>query len=392
MNKTRKFLLFLAVVPLVMMMPFGVEAFEIRKGDSLLIGKGEVINDNVYVLANEIAVNGKINGDLVCLAKALNIKGEVAGDVICATQNAHIGGTITGDLRIAVGGKAVLSGTVENNANVLAQTVSMPDLSSVRKSLLLLTDKAVINGSVGGNLEGAASQAEVAGHITGDIDLEMGGKEIKQPLSINEQAYVGGNVNYRSFNKKISISDEAYINKSVDHEFKKAKDKNKNPFGFGWFYSLVFCLLIGLLIAWIGKKRIPAATKEMTERTSSCFAWGALLFMLAPIAFILLLLTIVGIPLALIFGFLWLLTLLTAKVLTGIWLGQKILKKTDLKKDNIFLAVVVGIIMLKLIITIPYVGQLFGLAAVIWSLGALWLILKRKTKKNQKRKVKKKKK
>ncbi len=390
MNKTRRLLLSLSVLSCLLMIPLGVSAFELKKADSLLIE--ENINDNVYALANEITVNGKIDGDLICLTKDLRIKGEITGDVICATQNASLGGTILGDLRIAAGEKAVVSGKVKGNANVLSQKFSMPRLSSVGKSLLLMADEAVVDGSVEKNVEGAVLRANIAGHIGGDVDLEMGGKEIKEPLSINKQAYIGGNVSYRSANKKINISEEAYINKSVNHEFKKIKEKEKNPFGFGWFYSLVFCLLLGLLTAWLLKKYLPEIDKKMTEKADHCFVWGALSFILAPILLFFLLLTIVGIPLALLAGFLWLLILLLSRLLAGIWIGQKILKKTKIKKNNLFLSTLIGITTLKLITTIPYIGQLLGLLATIWALGSLWLIFKEKRQKNPRSKSKRKKK
>jgi len=75
-------------------------AAEFRGNDQVVIAEGEVIEDDLYIGANTIIVNGTIQGDLFYGATAVIINGTVNGDLMGGGQSVVINGTVTDDVRI----------------------------------------------------------------------------------------------------------------------------------------------------------------------------------------------------------------------------------------------------------------------------------------------------
>ena len=76
-------------------------AFDGRSGDVVVIKADEVVNDDLYVSANEFTLEGTVKGDLIVFATTVYINGTVEGDLIAAGNTIVIEGTVTDDVRIA---------------------------------------------------------------------------------------------------------------------------------------------------------------------------------------------------------------------------------------------------------------------------------------------------
>src|ERR671917_1679185 len=87
------------VVLAVLLLVSPVWAVESRSGNEVVIGADEVIEDDLYVTANEVLVEGTVEGDLIALGSSIAVDGTVAGDLIGAGQSVEIGGTVQDDAR-----------------------------------------------------------------------------------------------------------------------------------------------------------------------------------------------------------------------------------------------------------------------------------------------------
>jgi cytoskeletal protein CcmA (bactofilin family) len=83
-------------------------AMETRSGQEVTIGLDEVVEDDLYVTANDVVVDGTIEGDLVAFGRSITVNGTVEGDLIAAGQTVEVGGTVEDDARLA--GQALLLG------------------------------------------------------------------------------------------------------------------------------------------------------------------------------------------------------------------------------------------------------------------------------------------
>jgi len=131
-----------------------------------------------------------------------------------------------------------------------------------------------------------------------------------------------------------------------------------------------------LISFWRG--RIKDLTDVMQVKAGASIGWGIAVMFLTPVILILLLLTIIGIPLALMLLGIWLIFICVSKILTGILAGRIILEKFwKQKKDNLILAMIIGIVALWIIFSIPFVGWILFLIATWWGLGGIFIYLKK---------------
>ena len=92
-------------------------AFDGRGGDKVIIGSGQVINDDLYAGANEFVLDGTVNGDTVAFGQIVTVNGTINGDLITAAQTVVVNGTVKGSVRMAgsvlfVGEKAKIGGDI----------------------------------------------------------------------------------------------------------------------------------------------------------------------------------------------------------------------------------------------------------------------------------------
>ncbi|NOH03260.1 MAG: hypothetical protein HND47_15515 [Chloroflexi bacterium] len=83
-------------------------AFEGREGDVVVIEADEVIDDDLYVSANEFTLEGTVKGDLFVAGNVITINGTVEGDLFAGGNSVIINGTVMDDVRI--GGAALKLG------------------------------------------------------------------------------------------------------------------------------------------------------------------------------------------------------------------------------------------------------------------------------------------
>ena len=118
MNYKQKFLsVFLLAALLALTLITPARAFDGRSGDRVVIGADEVVEDDLYVAAEEFVLDGTVNGDVIVFARNVTINGRVDGDLFAAAQTVAVNGEVTGATRIAgsvlfAGDKASIGGDV----------------------------------------------------------------------------------------------------------------------------------------------------------------------------------------------------------------------------------------------------------------------------------------
>src|SRR5215211_1299003 len=176
----------LALVTLALLLLAGLAvaspgwAVETRSGDEVVIGPDEVLDDDLYVTANRVVVDGTIRGDLVAFGQSITVDGTVEGDLIAAGQSVEIGGTVEDDARIA-GQTLVLTDNAQVADDLVAAGLSLENKpnSVVGGTLLYAGYQALLAGTVGEDVNAAANgltvSREVGGNVDADVDGEDGG-------------------------------------------------------------------------------------------------------------------------------------------------------------------------------------------------------------------------
>lgn len=389
MKKTRLILL----LPLVLLLlaPLAAKAYIIESRNSVIIPKDRVVDTNLYTAGAIITIDGDVKGDVFCAGQAITINGKVDGDVICAGQSIEINGEVGGNVRVA-GNTININNKVARNAMAFGSAISLGDKARVNWDFLTAGVSANIKGAVGGDLHGAAGNVVISGTIGKNVKMVIGenmqtetrgvelGVETGPALTITKSATINGSLNYTA-SDDAKVEEGAKIMGDVKRsEFKVspgAREGKRAVIGFWAIASLFGALVVGLCMASIWRKQIIDITKDMQVNIAPAIGWGFVLMFVAPIAVMILLFTIIGIPLAMILLAFWFVAIYAGKILAGIFIGRNLYERWSKQKNgSLILPMIIGVALVWIVCWIPVIGWLFCLVMTWWGLGGLWRHIK----------------
>jgi cytoskeletal protein CcmA (bactofilin family) len=217
-------------------------------------------------------------------------------------------------------------------------------------------------------VEGTVRQAVVA--FNGSVDVSGTVEEdvvaFNGPITIRSGATVGGDVVGRT----APVVEEGA---TVEGEIRRNPfDLFRDPFPFvarflAWVAVTVSMLILGLLLLLLAPRGADAVADAWRTGTGASIGWGLIFLIGLPIAAVLLLITLVGIPLG--FGVLFALGLIYAiGYVAGAWVLGRLLLKPPRSRMVAFLA---GLGILRLVALVPILAGVVGFVATVVGLGAL---------------------
>ena len=388
-------LIYAFVFAFALTIPSAVSAYEIMADKSVIIPADEVIDGNLYAAGSNISVDGKVNGDVICAGQAVVINGDVAGSVICAGQSVIVNGAVGGSVRVA-GNSINVESNIEQNLMAFGASVILGEGANVDWDMMIGAAFADIKGTIGRSLHGGANNVSITGKVGGNVDLEVGSKfkdrDNKKDIAlgnkknennfiIGKNAVIDGIVTYKS-QSEVSVMSGASIVGGINREEIKNKEIEKTNFIYAWLgfyiYSILSTLLIGFIIVRLWGVQIRKIVDGMIKNASGMIGKGAIIMLLSPVVLLLCLVTIIGIPVALVLMMVLCIGVFVAKLLVGILIGKELLQKYWSKnKKSLGWALVIGVIVSKIIFSIPLIGWLLSLVAVFWGIGAIYMFNKK---------------
>jgi hypothetical protein len=240
----------------------------------------------------------------------------------------------------------VLTGRVEVRAGERANTV------------VILDGPALIGGDVDGAVVALNGDIRVTGTVEEAV-VALRGRAI-----IEDGARVGGDV-------VSSRTPQVAPGASVEGDTERVRFSFRAigiAFWVAWWVALTISLLVlGMVLLALAPAAMAASYAVARNDPGRAIGWGVLLAVGLPIAFGLLLITLVGIPL----GLLGLLSLALfyalGYVVAAFTLGRMMVKEPKSR----FLAFLAGLLVLRLVGFIPALGGIVTFVAAAYGLGAL---------------------
>lgn len=403
----------------------GVQAFEGRGGDVVIIGPDEVIADDLYVGAGEFTLDGTVQGDLVVFGGTLTINGTVEGDLIAAGQTVIVNGTVEDDARIA-GYALTLSGSVADDVVAAGFSLESEEGAAIGGDVIYAGYQALLRGGVGGDLRASGSAIRIAGAVDGDARVNVGGTEegetippvysfvpnvptvpsVPPGLTVAEGAEIGGDLTYTA-NFRADVPGGVVAGETDFSEYvPDAPDgEERRPLSpaaraarwlFRQLRRLVTFLLVGVLTMWLVPDWTRGLARNVEEEPLASLGWGVVTIgvFLAGMA----LLVVVSVLLTVVFGAITLgglagrlavlggIATTTAgfsfsivwryitTIVVGLLLGQLIFRALNSPAEkNRWLPMLLGVVILIAITAVPVLGWLAKLGIVLLGLGALWI-------------------
>lgn len=371
MSAIKVFLGFGTVLLLFVFMSIGVvSAHDIRTGDNIVTAQNEVIDETLFAFGKTLDISSEVNGDIFCAGQTINVSGDVHGDVICAGQTINISGNVDGDIRL--GGQTVnVSGRVDGNASIVSQTFTLQPSGEITGDLSTGAEDVSLSGPVGRDVAVAGSNVIIANTVGRNV---LGSLE---SLELTSTAVVEGNIEYTSQNELV-IDSGAVVSGSIDRNIPESNSSNSSSI-FGWAIAWVIYIFLAMLVtSLVLALLIPGVLKSTTDKIIKS-PWKALLIgflasLVAPLILIILGVTVIGIPLMILFGLIWIVIVMLSGPFTAFYLGRLLLSKS-----GAFLTMLVGSVVLLVIYFIPIIG-IFALIAAYWlGTGMILLELSKRT-------------
>ena len=348
----------------------------------------------VTIIAADVNLRGTIGGDLDALAADMTINASIGGDANIAAADISVAGSVGGELNAAAADITIDAGVGGDvnaaGANITLNGATGQDLSAAG-ALVTFAGSA----SVGGDAEIAGREAEMAGVIGGDLEARVreltitgqiaGDAEIKaETLRIGPDAVIGGALSVRGPNEP-EIAEGASIAGGVDYEFADFESERFGEFdgvnidfdvgppswAFGGAFA-VSAFVLGALAALIAPRSVGGIASTFRRRPWVSGLLGLVVLAFSPIIiltlFVLLAITIVGLPLGLILLLAFPVLLFLAYAFGGIAVGDIIFNRSGGRLG-------LGWRILSLFIVLAAIGALSIVPVIGWVLGPVVLCI-----------------
>ncbi len=359
---------FLGGLLVLLLVPFISFAADLRTGDQPSFSASETITDDLYMVGGSVTSSGSVTGDLMLAGGTLLLNGPVSADVLVAGGTITILSDIAGDVRGA-GGTIVISG------NVLGDVV-------LGGGQVALTGK-----TIGGDVLVAAGTVQIDAPVTGDVRIAGGQVKLNSTISGNvrvdaESVVLGPNANIMGTftygaTKEVERNAGAVVQGATEfiprEDIRGAAKLGLAAFFSFWFIARIFMTLTGALFIGIVFHRYSrelVATAAMQPLLE--IGRGALFVIVMPIASVVLLATVTGIP----FGLLGLIAYagalifvsLVAPIVVGSIAHHLIWKPAGYEVS--WRTILLGVALYVVAGLIPFFGWIFTAGVFLLTLGA----------------------
>jgi cytoskeletal protein CcmA (bactofilin family) len=301
-----------------------------KTGANVTMALDETISDDLIAAGANIHVAGHLKKGLKAFGANISIPGTVSGEVYSAGANIDLSGTFSSKVT-AVGANVVLSGIFDQDVEVAAARLTLKPTTIIRANLTY--SAAVLEKQEG---------SQVLGTVT----------ERQEPMK----------------------------REKVDEWRKKGERAAKRAGIAFWFISTLALVLVGLIISAVFPHQTNRVVEAISQSPWKSIGIGLVFLVVVPVAIVIALVTVVGIPAAIIAGFLYAIIVYISRIYIGVWIGRKVIGALKRKQiTSLFWPVVVGVTIIALIGLIHFIGWIFKLFCLLISLGALSLAALRTT-------------
>lgn len=392
---------------------------ERRAAQTVVVGPGDVVADDLYAVGETVRIEGTVQGDLVAAARRVIVAGTVEGDLLAMGQSVVVDGTVGDDARIA--GQVLRLGPGARLVDDLVSagfSLEAVDGSSVGGTVMTIGYQALLAGEVAERVQGTFAALELAGTIRGDVAVSVGPAEgtapptfwptevaippVRPGLTVTDAARLGGDLRYESPDAG-EIAPGAQVAGEVAHEeVAVAAEEEPSPLerGLDALRRLVALLLVGGLLLLAAPRWTASLADLVRRRPLPSLGWGVIFLAVALVlAAAVVLATALG---AAVFGLLTLGGLVAAVIAGGVLaelgLGLGVLLAAayvapvvvalaggrlavargaastgELSRGARFAALALGAVILVLAGLVPVLGPLVGILVLLLGLGALWM-------------------
>lgn len=335
----------------------------------------------MFIAAEEVVIEGTVEGDVFTAGGRVEVSGEIQGDLFVAGGMVDISGRIGEDLRVAAGNVNIRKAEIGDGVLAVGGNIDLDNETTVGGGIIFAGGALDSSAEIGRGVVGGGGQVNLDGPIGKDSYLGAG------MITLGTDAELNGNLTYQA-DQEINLRDSATVSGKINRipiktkEFKeiegKTAQKTLKAVGFAFQVgSFLGALLVGMIFLNLFPSLFEKVDAQIKDRFLQSLGWGLIVLIIGPITFLLLSLTIIGLPLAMISLMVFIVELYLIKVFAGYTIGQWLQQTLDFK-TNKYLAYTIGLLAYYLIRLVPVIDFFVVLLTVLAVLGALFSFKKEK--------------
>ncbi len=323
---------------------------------------------NFYTAGESVTVDSATQGDLAVAGQTVIVNGNVEKSLFAAGDRVNIRGNVGDHARLA-GSRITISGNINGDVFAVGQIVTISKDTVISGGLYAAGSTIIVNGTVKGEVRSAASELIINGH-TGSVNAYG-------DVTVNKTAVIAGDLRNKS-NHQATVADGATITGATHFtEVKRSANGLAVFLTFAAVVSLLGWIILGLLVILLLAKQAQKALDRAFASPAGAAGYGFAVLLFVPITAIILAITLIGLPIALVLGLAWLLVVIIGSLVGKIALGAVIYKLFAKDKPYIasWLTLGIGIIASALVGFIPVIGDLVKFIFLLIGIGALTQII-----------------
>lgn len=331
------------------------------------------VHEGWYFAAGDVvSIEGTVNGDVYAAGGRVDVSGTVNGDLLVAGGQVTITGVVSDDIRVG-GGIVRIDGQVGKNVTAAGGTIVIGRPGVVKGGVIAAGGDMQSSGQIQGNAMVFSGSSEITGMVGGDLTFAGG------QLTLLPGANIAGNLTARAEKDQVHIGDGTVRGtvKIVAPEEKETMGIAGGP-GFGVFLRILWaaCLLVtGAVFFALFRGIFVRYATMVRNRSVTSLLWGFASILLLPVLMIILAVTVVGFPLALLLFDVYFWFAFLSQLSLALLTGELIFRNMQGGGWAPFWSFLVGLLIVQALTFIPYLGGLIIVVGFVWGFGALVLLV-----------------
>ena len=358
-------------------------AIILRSNDETTVAADKVIDDDVFIFGEDISVHGTINGDLIAFGSTVTIDGTVNGTIVTGGSSVTV--KAIGIRSVWAGGSNIeIGGEVQNNVVIFGGTLKVTEGAMIGKELKGFGGSLQVHGDIGGSIDAGAGSFEFSG--TSD-DLSVNADDIK----IRESAHIYGDLTIKS-EKPADIESGAIVTGEIIYKKVDTDDEEVEEFFalaplFAFFVTMwkILCfvakLIVGIVIIAVSQRFVRRVVSSLEKKPWISLLVGFLALIVIPIAIMIVLMLVIGFPLAVFGGFFYTAIWYLSAIFVSCFAGEKVIQLFKKEGEiSLYPSFILGFVLISLVALIPIIGFVLKLAVLLFGMGmlliGLWTLMK----------------
>ena len=379
-------------VMLVVMLTVGtvvpryVMAGETLSGNDATLPSGSIVSDDLYVWGRKVTIDGSALRDVVGASGEFTLNGLINGNLNLAARKTTINGPIGRSVRIT-GQHVTINSTIGGDVVVFAASVTIGPNATISGDLIVYAADVVVDGAVQGDVRGGGNEVSINGLVKGAITINAGSMNTADltptPAAVSTQTPVTqSQAATPSGSPATAVAVAQTQNQTptpaqTTPTFSKSRTSPGQIAAYYRWFQFAAAIVSTIVLILVLPKTTRNVAGTIRSTPFAALVAGILALAIVPLAMLLLTITIIGIPLAMVVAMLMICAAYLSQVFAGVAIGQLITNRLHWGPGRLptLAAGVMGVCLLWIVRSLPIPIWNFTVAFVVALAGIGGIVL-----------------